>query len=233
MAQVSQERDLQMLLQSQIFRGLEKEKLRDFIHLGQWKALKKGNLLFRQGDQAKSLFILTEGKVKLTQLNPDGNQVVLRILGPKQLLAAISAIEDSPYPATAEILEKATVFACKRGDLLDLMKNEAQIGINVMKILIARIQELQDRFRELATQKVETRLYKALLRLSKQLGRPMPEGILIDLSLSRQDLAEITGSTLYTVSRILTQWEKLGWIRSQKKKILLKNIPRLEKEFSE
>lgn len=214
-----QEKDLKTLLQSSLFQGVDKNNLDNFLKLGQWRNLQKGHILFHQGESAEKIYILTQGKIKLTQLNPDGNQIVLRILGPKQLIAIIAVLENTPYPATAQVIEKGLVFSLKQNDLLKLMKQESIVGINVMKILIHRIQELQDRFRELATQKVEVRLAQALLRLTKQIGKKSSEGIQIDLRLSRQDLAEITGSTLFTVSRLLTQWEKNGWIKSDQKKI--------------
>lgn len=221
MLSIHQDKDLKILLQSSLFQGIEKIHLDGFFKTGQWKGFQKGNFLFHQGENADQVYILTQGKIKLTQLNPEGDQIVLRILGPKQLIAIISVLENTPYPASAEVIEKGVAFTFKRKDLLQLMKQESQVGINVMKILIHRIQELQDRFCELATEPVEIRIAKALLRLAKQVGSKTSEGTLIDLRLSRQDLAEITGTTLYTVSRLLTQWEKSGWIKSRQKKIIL------------
>ncbi len=219
MTLIHQEKDLKILLQSSLLQGVEKKNLDLFLKMGQWKNFQKGNFLFHQGENADQVYILTHGKIKLTQLNLEGNQIVLRILGPKQLIAIISVLENTPYPASAEVIEKGIAFAFKQKDLLKLMKQESQVGINVMKILIHRIQELQDRFCELATERVDSRIAKALLRLANQVGIKTAEGILIDLRLSRQDLAEITGTTLYTVSRLLTQWGKNGWIKSYQKKI--------------
>jgi CRP-like cAMP-binding protein len=101
------------------------------------------------------------------------------------------------------------------------MHQYPQLAINSLSILATRIQEFQDRFREIATERVERRIARALLRLASQTGRKLEHGILIDISLTRQDLAEMTGTTLYTVSRTLSQWEKDGLVSSQREQVTI------------
>lgn len=226
-----QERDIQTLHKSALFQGIDRALLLEVVKAGRWRFLEEGIKLFDQGDTAEHIHILTQGKVKLSQITPEGNQIVLRILGPSHVIGGVAVIENFPYPATSTLLERSLVFSLPKEELLEFMREEGQIGINVMKLLLHRVREFQDRFKEIATQRVEPRLCKALLRLAKQVGKQMPEGVLIDLALSRQDLAEITGTTLYTVSRVLTQWEKSGWIKSTRKKILLCDPLKLEQEF--
>jgi CRP-like cAMP-binding protein len=93
--------------------------------------------------------------------------------------------------------------------------------------LSVRLQELQDRLREMSTERVERRIARALLRLVSKLGRKAETGVLIDLPLSRQDLANMTGTTLYTVSRILSRWDEEGIIESGRDKVVIKHPPRL------
>jgi CRP-like cAMP-binding protein len=101
------------------------------------------------------------------------------------------------------------------------MEQYPRLAINSINILSQRIQEFQDRLREMATERVERRIARTLLRLASQTGRKTEQGILIDLSLTRQDLAEMTGTTLYTVSRTLSQWEKDGLVKSQREQVMI------------
>ncbi len=92
-----------------------------------------------------------------------------------------------------------------------------------MRILSERICEMQDRFRELATERVAQRVARALLRLVRQAGRRTEEGVLIDLPLSRRDLAELTGTTLFTVSRVLSEWEAAGTVRTGRRRVIVRS----------
>ncbi len=102
------------------------------------------------------------------------------------------------------------------------------MALNVVRFLAGRVKEFQDRYRELATERVERRLAHALLRLAAQIGKPVEEGILIDLTLSRQDIAELTGTTIYTVSRILSGWEGRAIIESTRERVIVRDLPALE-----
>jgi CRP-like cAMP-binding protein len=92
-----------------------------------------------------------------------------------------------------------------------------------VRFLAGRVKEFQDRYRELATERVERRVAHALLRLAAQIGKSADGGTLIDLTLSRQDIAELTGTTIYTVSRILSGWESRGIIESGRERVLVRD----------
>jgi CRP/FNR family transcriptional regulator, nitrogen oxide reductase regulator len=98
-----------------------------------------------------------------------------------------------------------------------------QMAMNAMRIMAEQVQELQERFRLVSTERVERRLERTLIRLSSQAGCKIDEGILIDLPLTRQDLAEMTGTTLFTVSRILSAWEEQGLVISKRERVILRS----------
>jgi len=102
-----------------------------------------------------------------------------------------------------------------------LMEQHPKIAFNLLQIVAHRLQELQERFRELVTDRVERRVARTLLRLVRQAGRKVEDGVLIDFPLSRQDLAEMAGTTLFSVSRILSGWEKQGVIKTGRQRILI------------
>lgn len=181
----------------------------------------KEHYLFHQGDSSTHFYVLVEGKIKLTQLTEDGQQIILRYVSPGEAFAVIAVLSKISYPVTAQAIDRITLMSWDHETMLNLMERYPRLAINSINILAYRIQEFQDRLREMATERVERRIARTLLRLASQTGKKMEEGVLIDLSLTRQDLAEMTGTTLYTVSRILSQWEKDGLVRSQREQVMI------------
>lgn len=176
-----------------------------------------------QGDPADAVYQIESGRVRLSQVTTEGQQILLRVIGPGTVFGAIALAGVDAYPVTAEAAEGCTVLVWPRTALLGLIEQMPKLAINAIQLMAGHVQEFQDRFREMATQRVERRLARTLLRLASQTGRKTEEGVLIDLALTRQDLAEMTGTTLYTVSRILSQWESQGLVRSGRERVVIRH----------
>jgi CRP-like cAMP-binding protein len=204
-----------------LFESIPTQDLDTIASAAAIKEFNKHDYLFHQGDEATWFCLLISGKVKLSQITEEGQQVILRYVSPGEAFAVIAVLSKIPYPVTATAVERATLLRWEKQTMLDLMERYPQLAINSLSLLAARIQDFQDRFRELATERVERRIARALLRLVKQTGRKTDQGIVIDFPLSRQDLAEMTGTTLYTVSRTLSQWERDGLVSSQREQVTL------------
>lgn len=168
------------------------------------------------------LYVIVAGRVKLSQVTADGQQVIVAYFGPGEGLGIVMALNQQPYPLSTEAIEPSTAIGWRREVMLELMRDNAQLALNGMRMVGQRFGQMQSRFQELATQRVEQRVARALLRLVRQFGRRVDEGVLIDIALSREDLAQLTGTNLYNVSRILSKWEQSGWIVSSRKRITLK-----------
>ncbi len=220
--------DFQALKKIPIFRGLRDFDYSMIFHLGKIKQLQKNIYLFNQGEEAEGIFILLEGKIKISQTGEEGNQVLLRVLGPGQLVAGVAVLENGTYPGTGYTLEKTTVFCLDKVAFLHLMSQYPPIALSITQLLLKRIAELQKRFREIATEKVETRIARALLRFASHHGIKKPKGILIDFPLTRQDLAEFIGTTLFSVSRLLKKWEREGLLESARKRVTLLQVEKLK-----
>jgi CRP-like cAMP-binding protein len=211
----------QLLAAIEIFGEIPPQDLETIASAAVRKEYNKNTYLFHQGDPADQFCLLVSGKVKLTQITEAGQQVILRYVGPGEAFAVIAVLSKIPYPGTATAVEPITLLSWGEQTMLDLMERYPRLAINSLSVLAFHIQEFQDRFRELATERVERRIARAILRLAKQTGRKTNQGILIDFPLTRQDLAEMTGTTLYTVSRTLSQWEKDGLVSSQREQVTL------------
>jgi CRP-like cAMP-binding protein len=134
------------------------------------------------------------------------------------MFGALGVVRDgATYPASAQAMENSSALALPGVFLREMMSTRPYLSIDLMKLMTGYIQEMQSRYRELATERVEQRIARALLRLTAQSGMKSGQGI--ELTLSRQDLAEICGTTLYTVSRVLAGWERQGFVRTGRERV--------------
>ncbi|RIK53833.1 MAG: Crp/Fnr family transcriptional regulator [Chloroflexi bacterium] len=219
--------ELDLLQQAALFHNLPAADLAVLAEQARTRTQARGGFFFHQGDPATALYLLTAGHVRLTQITPEGHQVVIRFVSPGQIFGEIAALGEAVYPAGAEAVGDCSALAWDAPSLAALLERSPRLALNLVRHLAGRVQDLQDRLRELATERVEQRVARALLRLVRQTGRRVEGGVLIDFALSRQDLAQMTGATLYTVSRILSRWEEEGIVASGRTRILVRVPHRL------
>ncbi|UCD99785.1 MAG: Crp/Fnr family transcriptional regulator [Chloroflexota bacterium] len=208
---------------SNLFRNIGSQGVEELVAAAQISKLNGGAHYFLEDDPADTGYLLLKGKVKLTQVTLEGQQVILGYLSPGRVFGIIAILKKVTYPVSAQAVGNCIALAWDQRTLNRLMERHPQIALNSLLIMAGQIREFQNRVRDLSTKRVETRLARAVLRLANQTGVKVPEGILIDLPLSRQDLAEMTGSTLYTVSRILHDWEEMGIVLSKRQKVVITN----------
>ena len=204
-----------------LFQGLGPDALARAADLAHPAERAAGEWFFREGDTADEFFMLTGGRVRLTQVTPDGQQVVLRITGPGDAFGGVGTFGYPTYPLNAEAVTRATALAWTSPKMRHLLESEPGVALNALHFVAGQLCDLQQRHRELMTEHVERRIARAVLRLVHEAGRRVDAGIEIDFPVSRQDLAELTGTTLYTVSRFLSAWEERGIIRSGRRRIVL------------
>lgn len=210
-----------------LFQDLSPAECGQIVGAGHVYDFVQGSFFFRQGENSTMLYVLAAGRAKLSQVTPDGQQVIVDYFGPGEGLGIVMALNDLPYPLSAEAIEPCVAVGWSRETMHGLMHEHPQLALNGMRMVGQRFAAMQHRFQELATQRVEQRVARALLRLVRQFGRRVEEGVLIDMPLSREDLAQMTGTNLYNVSRILSKWEQAGWIATGRKQIILKQAHKL------
>ena len=208
-----------------VFRDATEEDLRLLAQQGILRSIEEGEFFFFQGDPATYFYILVTGRAKLLQTNPAGQQVNLRTLTEWEMFGALGAVrEDATYPATAEALEASTAIAIKSQFLKEMLQTRPHLNINLMQLMTGYIMEMQERYRELATERVERRIALTVLRLAGQIGKRL-EGkeMAVELPLSRQDVAEASGTTIFTVSRVLADWERRGLVEAGRERVVIRN----------
>jgi CRP/FNR family transcriptional regulator, nitrogen oxide reductase regulator len=210
-----------------LFVGLPPAALEEVAATARVRRLARGTRIFDQGTPAERAHALIDGSVGIFQSGSDGAQVIVRFIGPGETFGTIALFTDRRYPAEARALTDALVVSWSEEELLCLMSRFAGIAMNVIRIIGQRLQEVQERVRELSTQRVEQRIAHAMLRLVRQAGHDTVDGTAIAFPLRRKDLAQISGTTLYTVSRILTAWEKAGLLVSDHRRLTIRSLAKI------
>jgi CRP-like cAMP-binding protein len=206
----------------ELFHDLPASALAAVAIAARLRRLPKDLRIFSQGDDGVRAHAVIEGAVRIAQSGSDGAQVIIRFIGPGEMFGTVALFTDGHYPADADTLSEVLEVSWSEAELLDLMASYPLIAINVIRIIGKRLQEVQERVREFATQSAERRVAQVVLRLTRQAGHSTIDGTAIDFPLRRKDVADIAGITLHTASRILTAWEKAGLVLSHNQRLTIR-----------
>jgi CRP-like cAMP-binding protein len=223
------ELDLQILARTELFRGVDYVTLTEARDTSFKRRLSSGEVLFNQGDPSSTFYIVVVGRLRATQTTPDGQQIIIRYIGPGEFVGFTALSDGTNHPGTATAVEESHLIGWDVSAIRLLMEKHSTIAINALSVLGDRYHEMQTRLREIATERVEQRIAHALLRLAKHAGRSTPTGIEIAIPLSRQDLAEMSGTTLHTVSRVLSSWEGSELVDTGRRRVVVRNASILER----
>lgn len=219
------------LKQVSVFAEATEEDLNVIAEQSFLRSIEEGEFFFFQGDPAKYVYVLTRGQVKLLQSNLNGKQANIRTILPWEMFAVLGAVQkDATYPASAQAIQDSAALVTKSEFLGKMVQTRPYLAVGLTHLMTTLIQDIQARYRELATERVEERIARTLLRLASQIGeRVQRETTMVDMSFTRQDLAAMTGTTLFTVSRTLSEWQKMGFIEAGRERVRIKNPHELVK----
>jgi CRP/FNR family transcriptional regulator, nitrogen oxide reductase regulator len=219
--------DRSLVAQLPSFAGLSAAELDVVLERTRSQRHRKNSIVFAQGDEADSFFLLLHGHVRATKTIPSGEQIVVRYVTAGEMFGVAVAIGLARYPGTATAVDESVVLAWPSALWPDLVARFPALAANALQTIGTRLQESHTRVIEMTTQQVERRVARALLRLAGQAGRKVETGVAIDFPISRQDIAEMTGTTLHTVSRILSGWEQQGLVASGRQRVVITDPHRL------
>lgn len=206
---------------SEMFGALGETALNAVAAAGLVRRAAAGTTIFAQGDPGATCHSLIEGRVKIVQTQVNGSQSVLRFIGPGEMYGTVAAMMNRPFPADAVAVVDSVEIAWSVAVMRQLVRDHPEIGINATASAGGRLFELQGRMGDLTGERVEQRIARALVRLTGQAGRQTDEGLEIDFPVTRQDLAEMSGATLHTVSRTLATWDQRGVIGGGRRRIVV------------
>jgi len=209
----------ELLADYEPFAGMKPDEVAAIVSRGRVSNVAEGRAVFEQGFEARNFYLLTEGYVRAVKSQPDGQQVIIRYFPAGHLIGIAQAMNLDVYPASAIAVVDCVLLAWPSHLWALFSASYPRFAANSLAMVGQRLQETQERLIEISTQRAEQRIALALLHVGDAIGRPSGEGFEIDIPLSRQDLAEMTATTLHTVSRLLASWEREGLVRLGRQKV--------------
>jgi len=210
-----------------VFAGLSADDLDEILHEARSSRYPKDSSVFEQGADALAFFVLLHGHLRVEKTTPQGQQVVVRYVSAGELFGVAQAMGLKNYPATATAAVDSVALSWPSSSWSRLIGKFPSLAAGALQTVGNRLQDTQARVMEMSSEQVERRVAHALLRLAKQAGRKVEQGVEIDFPISRQDVAEMTGTTLHTVSRILSAWEQQGLVEGGRQRIVLRDPHKL------
>jgi len=212
-----------------IFSSLNDEELKEIQSELIRERFKKKKEIFSEGDPPEWFYILLNGKVKITKLSYDGKEIIIELISPPDFFGGLAVLKGFPYPANAIAMEDALVLKTSRHNLLRIIDRFPNVMYNITLNLGDRIREFHDTFKNIALQKVESRIAALLLKLADKSGLKSKQGeVVIDMKLTKQDIAEMVGTTVETAIRVMSKFKKSGYISEKDGRIVIENPEALQ-----
>ncbi len=208
-----------ILKQSFIFSSLKEDELAELAGLAIEQSFMPGEFIFWDGDAPEWFYIIAEGRVKVVKHSSLGKEFIIAFFGPGEMFGEVAVFENKPYPASSQAVAETKVLGIKREDFLSFLAHRPQVALRIISILGGRLRDAQSRLKDLAGERVEQRLARTLLMLSAKLGSTLP--------FTRQEIADMAGTTTETAIRFMSRLKDGGIIRSTRGKIIILNETKL------
>ena len=206
-----------------VFEGLSGKELDEIVGLARSARYPQDTAVFEQDSEAHAFFLLLDGHIRVVRTTPSGAKIIARYIPAGELFGIAAALGRNTYPATAIAAVECVALVWPSSAWAHLSSRFPAFRAGTYQTVASRLEDAQSRVAELATERVEQRVANAMIRLVEQSSRESEEGIAIDFPLSRENIAEMTGTTLHTVSRLLSNWEKQGWIAGGRQRVIVKD----------
>lgn len=210
-----------------VFCTLEGEDLAEFNRHKTTNIYTKGQVIFYEGNRAYGLYCVFSGRVKLYKSGIGGRQQIVRIAGPGDLLGYRSLFADEPYHATAEALEDTTICCIDKNAFFPVLAKNPELAIRLIKKLSKELRVAEDLATSIAQKSVRERMAELLLMLKETYGKTTKRGVVLDIHLSREEMAEMVGITQETAIRLLSEFKRDGLIEVKDRDITILDMKAL------
>lgn len=221
--------DTSFLSRVDLFKELDPEEREAIAALMSETALKRGESLFHEGDEGDRLYIVTEGKVKLSHASDDGRESLIAVLGPGEILGELTLFDLGARSSTVTAIAPSRFLSLSHKDMMSYIESHPSMAISMLKQLAQRLRSTNDQMADLVFSDVPGRVAKALLDLAHRFGERTPEGIYVAHDLTQEELAHLVGASRETVNKSLAEFVSRGWIRLEGRAVLLIEVQRLQR----
>jgi CRP/FNR family cyclic AMP-dependent transcriptional regulator len=221
--------DNEVLRQAPLFSALDDEAATALRGSLSETGLRRGDVLFHEGDAGDRLYIVLDGKVKLGRTSSDGRENLLAILGPGQMFGELSLFDPGPRSATVTAVTDASFASLSHEDLLRWLDGRPQVARGLLAQIASRLRKANDVNADLVFSDVPGRVAKALLDLADRFGRTADDGVHVHHDLTQEELAQLVGASRETVNKALADFATRGWLRLEARAVVLMDVERLRR----
>ena len=221
--------DNEVLRQAPLFSALDDEAATALRASMSDAKLRRGDVLFHEGDRGDTLYVIAEGKIKLGRTSPDGRENLVAILGPGEMFGELSLFDPGPRTMTATAVAETQLLGLGNDSLTGLLTGRPGVSKSLLAALAQRLRRTNAHLADLVFTDVPGRVAKALLHLSERFGRPVEGGIMVSHDLTQEELAQLVGASRETVNKALADFATRGWLRLEARAVLLQDVERLKR----
>jgi len=221
--------DPEVLMQAPLFQGLEGEAATALAKAMSTAILDKGAVLFHEGDTGDQLYVVVEGKVKLSRSGSAGRENLLAVLGPGQMFGELSVFDPGPRSSTATAVTRSEIRVLEHDELIRWLTGRPEVARGLLAQLAGRLRKTNDVVADLVFSDVPGRVAKALLDLASRFGETEDDGVHVHHDLTQEELAQLVGASRETVNKALADFASRGWIRLEPRSVTLIDVERVER----
>lgn len=207
----------------EMFKNLSSNELKELEPYLIVEKHKKKEAIFSEGDPPEWFYIVKSGKVKITKLSHEGKEIILEVISPYDIFGGVAVIRSFPYPANAVSMEDSEVLKISRKNLMRLVDRFPNLMYCMALQLGDRMKSSYDSLKNIALERVEARIAALLIKLAGKVGVEIREGLLIDIRLTKQDVADMVGTTVETSIRTFSKFKKQGLVADKDGKFVIRN----------
>jgi CRP/FNR family transcriptional regulator len=210
------------LKKSEIFSSLKEEELKIISKLFEKVTYKNNENIFVEGDPSDRFYLVADGSVKILKHTMMGKDIILEMMSPGDIFGGVAVLDRKPFPASAQAMEATTVIWIGRQNLIKIMDEYPVLKLEIVKYFSDKLRDAHEMLKNIATERVEKRVASLLLKLSEKVGIEENGYRKIAFPLTRQEIAEMVGTTVETCIRTMSRLQKKGMIKSSNGRILIK-----------
>ena len=209
-----------------LFSHLNASDFRPLEKMARIRKIKRSQTVYLPGDPANAVYLLKNGRIKVSRITEDGKELTLAILGPGEVFGELEVLEETPRDTLAEALDEALLFVFDRKDFDQILRESPDLLLRLTKLIGIRLKKIENRIEDLVFREVPARLVRLLIELSKEFGVPGEDGLRINYRMTHQEMSSLIGSTRETVSATLNDFRRQGLIRQHQRSITILDLRR-------